>query len=308
MAKNNLLLQIFQKYLKTLIAISLILVAMILYFSFNTKKHKINPKKDFLSMKIEKGVPNYPGFRYISTKTYVCEKIKQNVREYLHIKTGMLFVLLSGGEFMMGNQNGLYREKPGHKVELSAYLISKTEVTQKVWKKIMGDNPSHFKGDNLPVEQVSWYDCQKFCKKVGVKLPTEAQWEYACRGGSSYNYCYGNDEGKLINYGWFQSNSNKRSHPVGKKKPNAYGLYDMHGNLWEWCADWFDEYYYRESSKKDPVGPVKGRKRVVRGGSWWYGNELYLRSSFRTGLKPYIREAFLGLRLVKSIEEMKTKN
>ena len=141
----------------------------------------------------------------------------------------------------------------------------------------MGNNPSDFKGPKNPVEQVLWDDCQQFLGKLNAKsaagagkfqLPTEAQWEYACRAGSKTRYCFGDDEKQLGEYAWYGKNSDGKTHPVGEKKPNAWGLYDMHGNVWEWCQDWWKDGYYKESPVDDPTGPLKGSYRVLRGGSW----------------------------------------
>ncbi|MEK7450052.1 MAG: formylglycine-generating enzyme family protein [Planctomycetota bacterium] len=156
----------------------------------------------------------------------------------------------------MGSNDGENDEKPIHEVALNSFLISKYEVTQGQWQKIMNNNPSNFKGDNNPVEQVSWDDCQEFCKrsetesasggKTGLRLPTEAEWEYAARAGTTTKYYWGDS----INDDYLWDNSNLGTHPVGQKKPNGFGLYDMLGNVWEWCQDWYGAIYYQTSSKK----------------------------------------------------------
>ena len=140
------------------------------------------------------------------------------------------------------------------------------------WEAVMGSNPSHFSGDNNPVEQVSWNDCQSFIAKLNeldhehtYRLPTEAEWEYACRAGSTMGYGYGNDSAQLGQYAWYSDNSNSKTHPVGEKKPNAWGLYDMHGNGWEWCQDWYDGGYYENSPGTDPQGPNSGSHHVFSG-------------------------------------------
>jgi formylglycine-generating enzyme required for sulfatase activity len=168
-------------------------------------------------------------------------------------------------------------EKPQHRVRITKpFYLGKYLVTQEQWEAVMGNNPSHFKGPKNPVEQVSWDDCQQFLRQaqreVGVRggkfqLPTEAQWEYACRAGSTTRYCFGDDESGLGEYAWYDKNSGNKTHPVGEKKPNAWGLYDMHGNVWEWCQDWYDGGYYANSPTDDPTGP--GSNRVLRGGSWF---------------------------------------
>jgi eukaryotic-like serine/threonine-protein kinase len=143
------------------------------------------------------------------------------------------------------------------------------EVTQGEYERVMGTNPSHFKGDpRLPVETVSWQDAMTFCERLSAlpaersagrvyRLPTEAEWEYACRAGSTTIYSFGDSEGSLGDYAWYDSNSGSKTHPVGQKRPNAWGLYDMHGNVWEWCSDWYDGSYYASSPVDDPTGPVK---------------------------------------------------
>ena len=157
------------------------------------------------------------------------------------------------------------------------FYLGKYLVTQEQWEAVMGNNPSRFKGPKNPVETVSWDDCQQFLDKLNAKvgvrggkfqLPTEAQWEYACRAGSTTTYCFGDDESGLGEYAWYATNSGGRTHPVGEKKPNAWGLYDMHGNVWEWCQDWYDGSYYANSPTDDPTGPTTGSSRVFRGGSW----------------------------------------
>ena len=178
-----------------------------------------------------------------------------------------------------------------------------TEVTQEMWESVMGDNPSYNKGTNLPVEDVSWEDCQEYIKKLNqtggipsgykLSLPTEAQWEYACRAGSTGAY---GGTGDLDEMGWYYDNSGGETHEVRGKKPNAWGLYDMHGNVWEWCQDWYDYGYYEKSPDQDPPGPGSGSSRVYRGGSW-YSNARDCRSAIRSRYAPGYRGSLLGLRL-----------
>ena len=187
-------------------------------------------------------------------------------------------VSVAGGTFTMGatSEQGSDcddRECPTHQVTLSDYMIGKTEVTQELWQAVMGSNPSFFKGYNLPVESVSWNDCQEFIKKLNqltglnFRLPTEAEWEYAARGGNKskgYKYSGSNDIGSVA---WYTSTTNHSgTKPVATKAPNELGLYDMSGNVWEWCSDWYGD--YRSDSQTNPKGPSKGSKRVYRGGSW----------------------------------------
>ena len=188
--------------------------------------------------------------------------------------TGMEFVYIPEGCFMMGSspddEDHQKDEGPVHEVCLSAFWMGKYPVTQGQWKKIMGDNPAKFKkGDNYPVEKVSWNDAQKFITKLNKKsgkkfrLPTEAEWEYACRAKSSYTYSGGDN---LDAVAWHNGNSGGTTHSVGQKKSNDFGLYDMSGNVWEWCADWHREGYHNFSCK-NPIGPVSGKRRILRGGS-----------------------------------------
>ncbi len=211
-------------------------------------------------------IPTYQGFTYLRTTTYACGVVTHTVYEYQHTLTGLEFVLIPGNTFMMGNElpPGLYSVQ--HSVALSPYLISKTEVTQAVWQKIMGSNPAFFKDPHKPVEQVSWQDCMEFCKKAGLSLPTEAQWECACRAGTKSKYYFGDDEAQLKEYAWYYGNSDNQTHPVAQKKSNAYGLYDMHGNVQEWCLDGYAA--YPNTVVVDPLAPAKGNLRVYRGGSW----------------------------------------
>ena len=215
----------------------------------------------------------------------------------------MEFILIQPGSFTMGSNQS--NENPAHKVNLTKpYYLSKYEVTQEQWEKVMGGNPSQFKDTKNPVENVSWTDCQSFVAKLKEKvpgrafrLPTEAEWEYACRAGTTGDYCYGDGEGTLAEYAWYNSNSNSTTHPVGEKKPNAWGLYDMHGNVWEWCADWYGD--YPATAVGDPQGSSPGSDRVVRGGSWG-SYAAYCRAASRNFDNPSGTSHGLGLRLAYS--------
>ena len=190
-------------------------------------------------------------------------------------------VLIPAGEFLMGSlepgKDATDSERP-HRVRISRpFYLGKYLVTQDQWGGVMGNNPSNFKGPKNPVDSVSWDDCQHFCDKLNVKLgvkagkfqlPSEAQWEYACRAGTTTCYCFGDDESGLDEFAWYSANSGRKTHPVGEKRPNSWGLYDMHGNVWEWCADWYGNDYYSKSPEDDPTGPASGACRVHRGGSW----------------------------------------
>ena len=214
----------------------------------------------------------------------------------------MQFVLIRPGSFQMGSKPGFPDEMPVHKVTITKpFYLGKYKVTQEQWQKVMGSNPSDFKGPKLPVEQVSWNDCQNFLAKLKKKvtgyefrLPTEAQWEYACRAGSTGDYCFDDGETNVGEYGWHSNNSGGKTHPVGEKKPNAWGLYDMHGNVWEWCSDAYGP--YSSEAVIDPKGANSGN-RVLRGGAW-YINPRCLRSASRDNGMPDYRYNGIGLRCV----------
>lgn len=213
------------------------------------------------------------------------------------------FVSVSGGCFQMGDifGDGLPIEKPEHLVCVDDFSMGKFEVTQTQWERVVGTNPSLFKGMMNPVENVSWAEIQDFIAKLNrltgkvYRLPTEAEWEYACRsGGKKEKYCGGDD---LDSLAWDKSNSKKKTHPVGQKKANGLGIYDMSGNVWEWCADWHEENYYAISPRLNPPGPSSGTSRVFRGGSWDAG-QWVARSTSRNGNPPGVRNGNLGFRLV----------
>ena len=217
-------------------------------------------------------------------------------------------VKVEAGSFDMGAtsemENPYEDEKPVHRVTLTNnYYVGKYEVTQALWQAVMGSNPSKFKGADLPVEQVSWNDCQDFVSKLNAmtgkrfRLPTEAEWEYAARGGKKsrgYQYSGSNTLGDVA---WYGDNSGSKTHAVGTKQPNELGIYDMTGNVWEWCQDWYDS--YSSSPQTNPTGAASGSYRVYRGGSWYVSAGL-CRTSCRNNGAPGIRSIILGLRLVLS--------
>lgn len=213
---------------------------------------------------------------------------------------------LAAGSFVMGSPlgQGGDEERPQRTVNVSAFAIGETEVTQAQWKAVMGTDPSALKGDSRPVEQVSWDDAVAFCQQLAdlsaqtVRLPTEAEWEFACRAGSTTAYSFGDDAANLGDYAWYGNNSGFESHNVGEKSPNAWGLYDTHGNVFEWCSDWYASDYYGTRPDPDtaPQGPATGNRRVVRGGS--RGNlASTLRSSYRLGQAPDSSTALVGFRV-----------
>ena len=226
-------------------------------------------------------------------------------------------VEVEGGTFTMGataEQTGVFGdEKPTHQVTLPSYYIGKTEVTQELWQAVMGSNPSNFTGTNLPVEKVSWDDCKTFIAKLNAltgknfRLPTEAEWEFAARGGNKsrgYKYCGSNT---LSDVAWYVDNSDNKTHPVAAKTPNELGIYDMSGNVLEWCNDWYSSSYYTSESQTNPTGPDSGSSRVRRGGSWNY-SENTCRVSYRGNTTPSFRYNYLGLRLCLSADESFTVN
>ena len=226
------------------------------------------------------------------------------------VKNGITIdmVKVEAGTFMMGATSEMQKpyddEKPVHQVTLTNdYYMGKYEVTQALWQAVMGSNPSKFKSRNLPVEQVSWDDCQEFINKLNsitgrrFRLPTEAEWEYAARGGKkSKGYQYSGSS-NISDVAWYTANSGSKTHPVGKKQANELGLYDMTGNVLEWCQDWYGSYV--SSSQTNPTGAFSGFFRVFRGGSW-YGNSGICRLSCRDSYNPDNRNFDLGLRLVLS--------
>ena len=233
-------------------------------------------------------------------------------------------VRVPGGSFQMGNPDtsvGWDGERPVHTVTVSTFSIGKYEVTQGLYESVMGANPSEFSGDNLPVENVTWYDAVRFCNKLsereglrpvytisdttvtadwsknGYRLPTEAQWEYAAKGGkgSPGNYTYSGSN-NVDEVAWYSDNSGSTTHTVGTTKPNGLGIYDMSGNVWEWCWDWADE--YSSGAQTDPEGASSGSYRVLRGGSW--GNSAQsVRSAYRGINAPTNRHSYLGFRLLR---------
>ena len=242
---------------------------------------------------------------------------------------GIEFARISAGTFRMGSPSGESGrdndEGPVHRVTISRdFYMGITEVTQRQWLAVMGTNPSHFSncGNDCPVETVSWFDVVKFCNRLsereglkpayrrssgittwdksadGYRLPTEAEWEYACRAGTTTRFYTGNSDSDLDHAGWYKENSGSMTHPVGQKAPNAWGLYDMHGNVWEWCWDWFDK--YSSALVIDPEGSTRSSVRVVRGGSW-YNFASLCRSAHRFRCQHGYGDEKLGFRLLRPI-------
>ena len=238
-------------------------------------------------------------------------------------------VYVQGGTFSMGSNDSEAEddEQPVHSVTLSDYYIGETEVTQQLWHAVMGSNPSCFTGDSQrPVDCVSWEDCQTFIRKLNAltgkdfRLPTEAEWEYAARGGNkSRGYKYSGSN-TLSDVAWYDDNASDTTHSVKQKRSNELGLYDMSGNVYEWCQDWYSSNYYSQSPSYNPTGPSSGSRRVIRGGRWiglnrvfrggswiglnrvfpggsWFDYAWYCRVAYRYGRNPGYRNYYLGLRL-----------
>ena len=246
--------------------------------------------------------------------------------QYLLEKTGLILIFflactfvsaqvefcemtfVKGGKFRMGSNRGGQDEQPIHEVKLDDFYIGNYEVTQSQWYMILDKDPSHryFAGcDSCPVERVTWYHVQEFIAKLNEKtgmnyrLPTEAEWEYAARGGHlsrGYKYSGGNS---LDTLAWNDGNSGNKAHPIGRKKPNELGIYDMSGNIYEWCSDWYSPDYYELSPEENPAGPAEGSERVIRGGSWFF-DRSGMRVSEREGANPTFRYGYIGFRLCRS--------
>jgi len=278
----------------------------------NMKKSTLKPYEEGIQLpksekKEEIGAKSTPLNKQISVGSLLNSNYVEDLGS--DVKLGMVWI--SRGSFEMGSPSSeQYRDKdegPVHRVELDGFWMGKYEVTQVQWKAIMENNPSYFRGDSLPVETVSWNNAMEFCKKLSEKtgkkytLPSEAQWEYTCRAGSSTKYCFGDSDSSLGDYAWYASNSNSQTHPVGEKKPNGWGLYDMYGNVEEWCLDWYDENYYSNSPSKNPVNLISSNFWVIRGGSW-LTTPWNCRSADRIWVDPDLRSRNFGFRVVRTLE------
>jgi formylglycine-generating enzyme required for sulfatase activity len=260
-----------------------------------------------------------------------CQRSDQPAPKIFTTKTGFPMVAIPAGRFMMGSEDGSVDESPAHEVWVDAFLMDQFEVTQARFAEISGgepnlaSDPSHFKGPDRPVEMVSWADAALFCNERsrveglepcydeetaecnfqanGYRLPTEAEWEYACRAGGNVSPRAGAEPRELDRLGWFKANASGQTHFVGRKKPNAWGLFDLHGNVAEWCNDIYDEGYYASSPRENPRGPADGEKYVIRGGSW-AGSAATCGASRRASGEPGFQDAcfarnHLGFRCVR---------
>ena len=238
-----------------------------------------------------------------------------SVPEVFTTKTGIEMVLIPGGEFVMGDEGGADDEKPAHRVRVSPFAMDRGEVTQASYEKLMGKNPAKFVGPDRPVERVRWSEAAQYCNMRslreglkpcydpktlacdfdadGYRLPTEAEWEYACRAGTASRWSFGDDPAQLDKHAWFKDNAAKTSHPVIQKNPNPWGLYDMHGNVAEWCHDYYGEGYDPSPAPTDPRGPASGQERVLRGGSWSSDRDA-CRSSARDKAAPGFADVCFG--------------
>ena len=259
-----------------------------------------------------------------------------NVTDLVDIRQEMVEMLAAGKEFQMGSDEGDPDEKPVHTVKFTEnFLIGKTEVMQMDYEALLGVNPSEFIGDSLPVDKVTWFDAVLFCNalskyhgldtvyeytevigtpgdnsqlqdleihfdKNGYRLPTEAEWEYACRGGTTTKYYWSNssDSDTMSIYAWYSKNSDNETHTVGEKLPNDYGLYDMSGNLYEWCNDWYGN--YTDTTVIDPTGPAIGSGKIIRGGNW-LTSDKFCRVSYRGYTNAAFRCSAIGFRVARSL-------
>lgn len=248
-------------------------------------------------------------------KEVQCDDSEVN-EEIKHIRVGSLkinMIYVKGGTFDMGGtpEQGIFAsfdEKPSVKVTLGDFFICETCVTQELWTEIMGENPSHFKGAHYPVERVSWYECQEFIEKLNnrtnliFRFPTEAEWEYAARGGNktSRKKYSGTDDNNVENFAWIKNNSQGTTHEVGKLNSNELGIFDLTGNVSEWCEDWYFNSYANGEEKNNPHGPSFGTCKVYRGGSW-HDKKINCRVSKRFNMNPIYKNKLVGLRLAATI-------
>jgi formylglycine-generating enzyme required for sulfatase activity len=233
--------------------------------------------------------------------------------EILTNSIGLELVLLPAGTFLMGGdpvaEQADENETPRHPVTFDApFYMGRCTVTQSQWEQVMGANPSRFPSRDRPVESVSHGEAGDFIQRLNrmegtraYRLPSEAEWEYAARSGSSAAYCFGPSKARLTEFAWYARNSGQATHPVGQLAPNAWGLFDLHGNVHEWCADWFDRNYYAASPPRRPAGPTTGLARALRGGDWG-SEDWYCRCAIRSLSSPERRSPRVGFRVARDVE------
>jgi len=235
--------------------------------------------------------------------------------EIVETPTGLKMAHIPAGTFTMGDDSGADDERPAHTVKVPAFWMDVCEVTQRSYQALMGRSPARFKNDEQPVEQVGWFDAAQYCNARslreglmpcydldavtcdynanGYRLPTEAEWEYACRAGAATAYSFGDDARSLLGHAWFEDNAGKTTHPVAQKAANAWGLYDMHGNVWEWCNDWYSPTFYAASPMDAPHNDTVGEERVLRGGGWNSPADQ-CRASARYSVDPVFTDVCFG--------------
>ncbi len=297
--------------MKRVFTVIVMIAAVVVATSAQTRRQSVKERFDLNGdTRVDVGDVNLL-LDYILDPSAFDDEPKETSKTYTVGGVTFKMVAVDGGTFTMGatsEQGNDYEndERPTHQVTLSDYWIGETEVTEGLWTAVMGSNPSaNKKGDNYPVEYVSWNDCQTFISKLNAltgetfRLPTEAEWEFAARGGAQsqgYKYSGSNTIGDVA---WYYDNSGRAKHPVATKTANELGLYDMSGNVWEWCQDWYGRSYYSSSPTTNPTGPSTGSYRVFRGGGWYDNSARCCRVSGRNSFAPLYRNPYLGLRLAR---------